>query len=192
MNAGTGYDDLYSDPVGDITQANEERIATMAVELASMRDRWMRAEAEIANVRTRAKRDVDEARQYAVQKFASDIAEATENLRRGLNSIPPVMGSDPAIIAQLRDGFAGVERNFMTVLERNGVKSVDPTGTSFDPAFQQAVAEQVTSDHPPGTVIQAMTSTWLLNGRLLRPAMVIVAKPPPPQRAEPSVRPAHA
>jgi molecular chaperone GrpE len=84
----------------------------------------------------------------------------------------------------LRDGFAGVERNFLAALERNGIRRVDPTGTLFDPAFQQAVGEQATSARPPGTVLQALTSTWLLNGRLLRPAMVIVAKQSSPEHAE--------
>ena len=73
----------------ELMQAATARIAALEAELAEMRDRWMRAEAEIANVRARAKREVDETRQYAVQKFAKDVVEAAENLRRGLDSLPP-------------------------------------------------------------------------------------------------------
>ena len=138
----------------------------------------MRAEAETANVRTRAKRDADDARQFATQKFARDVAEAAENLRRGLDAIPPATADEPAIIGRVRDGFTGVERSFVDLLERNGVKREDPTGAMFDPNLHQAMAEQETDAHPPGTVIQAWTQAWTLNGRLLRPAMVVVSKAP--------------
>ncbi len=154
------------------------RITELEAELAEMKERWMRAEAETANVRTRAKRDVDDARQYATQKFARDVAEAAENLRRGLDAIPPVASDEIALVGRLRDGFTGVERSFLDLLDRNGVKREDPTGAMFDPKLHQAMAEQETADHPAGTVIQAWTQAWTLNGRLLRPAMVVVAKAP--------------
>lgn len=152
------------------------RIAELEAERDEMKERWMRAEAETANVRTRSKRDVDDARQYATQKFARDVAEAAENLRRGLDAIPPSSVDEPAIVGRVRDGFTGVERSFLDLLERNGVKREDPTGAIFDPNLHQAMAEQETAEHPPGTVIQAWTQAWTLNGRLLRPAMVVVAK----------------
>ena len=155
-----------------------ERIAALEAELHEMRERWMRAEAETANVRARAKRDVDETRQYAVQKFAKDVVEAAENLRRGIDSMPKPEAGEPPAIASLRDGFEGVERSFVALLERNGIKREDPTGTPFDPNLHQAMAEQDSAEHPPGTVMQAWTQAWTLNGRLLRPAMVVVAKAP--------------
>jgi molecular chaperone GrpE len=155
-----------------------ERIAALEAELAEMRERWMRAEAEMANVRARAKRDVDETRQYAVQKFAKDVVEAAENLRRGIDSLPKPAANEPAIVASLRDGFEGVERSFVALLERNGIKREDPTGSLFDANLHQAMAEQESVEHPPGTVMQAWTQGWTLNGRLLRPAMVVVAKAP--------------
>jgi len=161
-----------------IMQAATDRIAELEAEVAEMKERWMRAEAETANVRTRAKRDADEARQYATQKFARDVAEAAENLRRGLDAIPAASNDEPAIVGRVRDGFTGVERSFIDLLERNGVKREDPTGAVFDPNLHQAMAEQETDAHPPGTVIQAWTQAWTLNGRLLRPAMVVVAKAP--------------
>jgi molecular chaperone GrpE len=155
-----------------------ERIVALEAELNEMRERWMRAEAETANVRIRAKRDVDETRQYAVQKFAKDVVEAAENLRRGIDSMPKPEVGEPAVVASLRDGFEGVERSFVALLERNGIKREDPTGSPFDPNLHQAMAEQDSAAHPPGTVIQAWTQAWTLNGRLLRPAMVVVAKAP--------------
>ena len=154
------------------------REAALQAELDDMRDRWMRAEAENANVRARAKRDVEDARQYAVQKFATDVVEAAENLRRGLDSLPPSYPSEPEIVRRLRDGLAGIERSFVGVLERNGVHRDDPTGALFSPDRHQAMSEQDAHGHPPGTVLQAYTPAWTLNGRLIRPAMVVVAKAP--------------
>ncbi len=171
-----------------LMQAASARIAALETEVSEAKDRWMRSEAEMANVRARAKREVDETRQYAVQKFARDVAEAAENLRRGLDSLPPQTEGEPAIVGKLREGFEGVERAFVGALERNGIKREDPTGALFDPNLHQAMAEQETDEHPPGTVLQAWTPAWTLNGRLLRPAMVVVAKVPASQPAAAGTR----
>jgi molecular chaperone GrpE len=138
----------------------------------------MRSEAEMANLRSRTKREVEDARLFAVQKFARDVVEVAENLKRGLDSLPERRDSEPEIIGKLREGFEGIERSFVATLERNGVKTEDPTGKLFDPNLHQAMAEQETAEHPPGTIVQAWTHAWTLNGRLLRPAMVVVAKAP--------------
>jgi len=156
------------------------QIAQLTAERDDMRDRWIRAEAEMQNLRTRAKRDVDDTRQYAVQKFAADVVEAAENLRRGLTSLPVHEDGEPDIVTKLRDGLDGVERSFVGILERNGIKRTDPTGQPFDANLHQAMAEQPSPDHAPGTIMQAWTQAWTLNGRLLRPAMVVVAKVPAP------------
>lgn len=162
-----------------LMQAASARIAELEAEVAELKDRWMRSEAEIANVRTRSRREVDETRQYAVQKFATDVVEAAENLRRGLDSLPAATEDQPEIVTKLREGLEGIERNFLGVLERNGIRKEDPTGQAFDPNRHQAMAEQESAAHQPGTVMHAWTPAWLLNGRLLRPAMVVVAKAPP-------------
>jgi molecular chaperone GrpE len=155
-----------------------DRLAALEAERDEMRERWMRAEAEMANLRARTKREVEDARLFAVQKFARDVVEVAENLKRGLDSLPPRSESEPEIIGKLRDGFEGIERSFVATLERNGVKTDDPTGKLFDPNLHQAMAEQDSAEHPPGTILQAWTQAWTLNGRLLRPAMVVVAKAP--------------
>jgi molecular chaperone GrpE len=164
-------------PAGeDLMAEAAKRIAELETERDDFRDRWMRAEAENQNVRNRAKREVDETRQYAVQKFAKDVVEAAENLRRGISSLPAQEPGEPDIVTKLRDGFEGVERSFVALLERNGIAGDDPIGKPFDANLHQAMAEQATSEHPPGTVVQAWSRAWTLNGRLLRPAMVVVAK----------------
>nr|WP_240759839.1 nucleotide exchange factor GrpE [Lichenicoccus roseus] len=159
-------------------QAATTRIHELEARLEEMRDKWVRSEAEIQNVRTRSRREVDDARQYAVQKFARDVVEVAENLRRGLASLPPASDSDLPLAGKLREGFESVERSFLGILERNGITGTDPTGALFDANLHQAMAEQPSADHPPGTVMQAWTSAWTLNGRLLKPAMVVVAKAP--------------
>jgi molecular chaperone GrpE len=167
-------------------QAASERIAALEAELADMKERWMRAEAENANVRARAKKDVDDTRQYAVQKFAADVVDAADNLNRGIASLPPATEDQPAIVGKVREGLEGVERSFVSTLERNGIKREDPVGRPFDPNLHQAMAEQETDLHPPGTIIQAWSQGWTLNGRLLRPAMVVVSKAPAPELTGPA------
>jgi molecular chaperone GrpE len=162
-----------------LLEAPDQRIAMLEQELQEMRDKWLRSEAEMANLRARTKREVEDARAYALQKFGRDVAEAAENLTRGITSLPKRAETEPDIITKMRDGFEGIERSFIALLERNGITRQDPTGAAFDANLHQAMAEQETADHPPGTIIQAWTQTWQLNGRLLRPAMVVVAKPPP-------------
>jgi molecular chaperone GrpE len=167
----------------ELMQAATTRIAELEAEFQEMKDRWMRAEAETANVRARSHREINETRQYAVQKFAQDVVEAADNLRRGLDSLPAASPAEPDIVTKLREGLDGVERNFLGILERNGIKREDPTGSPFDPNLHQAMAEQESAAHSPGTVMQAWTPAWTLNGRLLRPAMVMVAKAPPDEIA---------
>jgi molecular chaperone GrpE len=162
-----------------IMQAATTRIAELEAELAEMKNRWMRAEAETANVRARSHREVNETRQYAVQKFAQDVVEAADNLRRGLESLPEREANEPELVTRFREGLEGVERNFLNILERNGIKREDPTGQPFDPNQHQAMAEQESAAHAPGSVMHAWTPAWTLHGRLLRPAMVVVAKAPP-------------
>ena len=177
-------EDIFPDPEpmaatvtpDEVMEAARARIAELEAERDGFRERWLRSEAEMANVRARAKRDVDETRQYAVQKFARDVAEAADNLKRGIDSLPPARADESEIVARMRDGFEGVERAFVALLDRHGITRTDPTGASFDPNLHQAMAEQESAEHPPGTVLQAWTPAWTLNGRLLRPAMVVVAK----------------
>jgi len=164
--------------------APDEATKKLEAELQEMKDRWLRSEAEMANLRARTKREVEDARLYAVQKFAKDVVEAAENLKRGIDNLPKKVESEPDIVTKLRDGFEGIERSFVSLLERNGITKADPTGATFDANFHQAMAEQETAEHPPGTIIQAWSQTWLLNGRLLRPAMVVVGKAPAEQKRD--------
>ncbi len=154
----------------------EERIAALEAELAEMKDRWLRAEAEVQNVRHRGKDEADKARNYAVQKFATDMTEVAENLRRGIDLLPKPAEDEPEIIGKMRGGFEGVERFLLQRLEVHGVHRKPAEGQVFDPELHQAMSEAPAPEGvAPGTVMQAWTSAWTLNGRLLKPAMVVVA-----------------
>jgi molecular chaperone GrpE len=170
-------DDTPAPPGAEETmQAAAERINALETELATTRENWLRSEAEAQNIRNRARRDVDDARQFAVQKFAGDVVEAAENLRRGLGSLPAPAADEDPVVGKLREGFESVERSFVGILERNGIAGTDPTGMPFDANLHQAMAEQPSDTVPAGHVLAAWTRTWTLNGRLLKPAMVVVAK----------------
>jgi molecular chaperone GrpE len=179
-------DDASQGTTIELVQAAKARIAALEAEVAEMKDRWMRAEAEVQNTRNRGRREVEETRQYAAQKFAKDVVEAAENLKRGLDSLPPPSPDEPELVTRMREGFEGVYRGFLGLLERNGVQQQDPTGQPFDPNLHQAMSEQPTTEAEPGTVLQAWTSAWTLNGRLLRPAMVVVARAPAEAIAAPA------
>jgi molecular chaperone GrpE len=168
----------FETPHEALMQEAAGRIQALEAELQETKDKWLRGQAEMQNLRARTEREVKEAKLYAVQKFAKDVVEAAENLKRGIDSLPKKTESEPDIVSKLRDGFEGIERSFVALLERNGITRGDPTGAAFDANLHQAMAEQESPDHPPGTILQAWSQTWLLNGRLLRPAMVVVAKAP--------------
>lgn len=154
------------------------KIEALEASLAEMKDRWIRAEAEMANVRARARRDVQEAREFGVQAFAADVVETADNLRRGLANLPAETEAEPKSLSGLRSGLSEIERAFVAMLERNGILAIDPTGSAFIPEIHQAIGGQEVSDLPPGTVVQSIAPVWTLNGRLLRPAQVIISKEP--------------
>lgn len=156
----------------------EARIAELEAEVATLRDKWVRSEAETQNVRSRAKREVEDARQYAVQKFAKDVVEAADNLKRAVASLPPATEGEDSLLTRMREGIESTERSFVGILERNGIKAEDAKGKPFDANLHQAMSEQHSDEHDHGTVMEAWTPAWTLHGRLLKPAMVVVSKGP--------------
>jgi molecular chaperone GrpE len=168
--------------------ASHPRIRELESALEEMREKWMRAEAEMQNLRTRTKRELEDARQYATQKFARDVVEAAENLKRALVSLPHATEGEDRLIARMREGIESTERSFISILERHGITAADPAGAPFDANHHQAMAEQHSAEHPHGTVIQAWTPAWTLHGRLLKPAMVVVSKGPPGSDPQPTVK----
>lgn len=164
-------------------EESKDSLQQLQADLQAMKDQWMRSEAENQNLRNRHKKELDDARLYAIQKFAQDVVETAENLRRGIDSLPKPSENEDPMITKMREGFESTERSFLKILEKNGIRCEDPTGAPFDANKHQAMAEQPSDDHPHGTVLQSWTPTWTLNNRLLKPAMVVVTKSP--NNAEP-------
>ncbi len=150
----------------------------LEAERDDFKDRWLRSEAEIANVRARAKREVDETRQYAVQKFARDVVEAAENLKRGLDSLPPAAPDEPEIVTSCATGSRAWNAASSACWSATASAAKTRPARCSTPICTRRWPSRRVRDHPPGTVLQAWTNGWTLNGRLLRPAMVVVAKAP--------------
>lgn len=158
--------------------AAEERIAALEAEVSQLKDQLLRALAEAENTRRRARKEVDDTAKYATTNFAKDVLQAPDNLRRALESIPPGGRQEDALLDRLAQGVELVERELNAIFERYGIKKIEPLGQPFDHNFHQAIFEVPTAEEPPGTVVQVLAPGYVIHDRLLRPAMVGVAKAP--------------
>jgi len=163
---------LPEDNVGVEVDGALPDVAALETERDQWRDKAYRAAAEAENVRKRAAADVMEARQYAVAKFAADVLSVGDNIARGL-SAPE--GNEKA----LRDGMLMTATQLQTMLARHGIAMiVVKKGDALNPELHQAMSEMETAEVAPGAIVQEIQAGFTLNGRLLRPSMVIVAKAP--------------
>jgi molecular chaperone GrpE len=153
----------------------DQRLAAIEGELGDTKDRLLRALAETENVRRRLQRERDDAQKYAVSNFAKDLLSTVDNLRRALDAMPESDVADGKT-RSLRDGVAATERELLAAFERHGLRRIDPRGERFDHNFHQAIFEAERPDVPAGTVIEVLQPGYVLHDRLLRPAMVGVAK----------------
>lgn len=135
-------------------------------------DRYLRAAAETENVRKRAVRDVENARKYALENFGRDLLAVVDSLEMGLEA------ADNADAATLREGSEATLKLLLTTLDRFGIGVVDPEGEPFDPELHEAMTMQPSETAEPGSVLTVIQKGYSLNGRLLRPARVIVASEP--------------
>jgi len=164
--------DAYED-ADDASQDSAALEAAMA-EIAGLKEQMLRVAADAENSKRRAEREANDARAFAIQKFARDLLGVADNLSRALQHAPRE-DADPAV-KNLVVGLDMTEKELVQAFERNGLKRVEPArGEKFDPAFHQAMMEQPAEDVAAGGVLQVMQSGYELMGRLVRPAMVIVA-----------------
>jgi molecular chaperone GrpE len=149
----------------------------LRAELAEMKDRLLRALAETENTRRRAEREKSDATQYAVTRFARDMLQIGDNFARALAAAPAQLreAADPQIKAVL-EGVEATERQLLASLERHGVKPIDTADAKFDPNLHQAIAEVPGGDKPAGSIVDVVQAGYTIGDRLLRPAMVTVAK----------------
>ncbi len=153
---------------------DDETLASLRAETAALKDQALRYAAEAENTRRRAEKDVNDARAYAIQKFARDLLGVADNLSRALEHAPKD-GDDP-LARNLAVGLEMTEKELFAAFARNGLKRVFPgPGEKFDPHLHQAVMEQTSADVAPGGVISVLQAGYELFGRIVRPAMVVVA-----------------
>lgn len=163
-------------PANDSAHAPaKDPVAELQAEVAALKDRVLRAAAEADNTRKRAQRDVEESSKYAVTSLARDLVSVAENLTRALESIPAEKRTDPAIKI-LADGVEMTQKELISVFQKHHIRRIDPVGQPFDHNFHQAVVQIESPDHPAGTVVQVLQAGYVIHDRLLRPAMVGVAK----------------
>ena len=153
-------------------------------EVASLKDQRLRALAEAENIRRRADKEKADASQYAVTKFARDMLGIADNFARALAAVPAHIrdAADPQVKAVL-DGVEATDRQLIQTLERYGVKPVDTSDGKFDPNLHQAIAEVPGNGKPAGSIVDVVQSGFMIGERLLRPAMVTVAKKDVPAQA---------
>ncbi|MFM9851487.1 MAG: nucleotide exchange factor GrpE [Sphingomonadaceae bacterium] len=155
-------------------EAAVDPIAAMQAELAEAKAATLYAQAETQNVRRRLEKDAQDARAYAATNFARDMLSVADNLARALDAMPQAMRDDEANKG-LVVGLEATQRELMSVFDRAGIKKIDSVGQMLDPNKHQAMLE-LASEEAPGTIVQEMQAGYMIKDRLLRPAMVAVAK----------------
>ena len=158
-----------------VADAAIDHIEQLTLENAALKEQMLRYAAEAENTKRRAEREANDARAYAIQKFARDLLGVADNLSRALQHAPRDEAADPAV-KNLVVGLEMTEKELVSAFERNGLKRIDPAkGVKFDPHQHQAMMEQPSDDVAGGGVMQVMQAGYELFGRIVRPAMVIVA-----------------
>lgn len=154
----------------------EDRVAKLETEVAGLKDQLLRAMAETENTRRRAQRDREDASKFAVSSFAKELVTVADNLRRALDAVPAEGREQDEMLKGLAVGVEATERQLLAAFERAGIKKIDPAGELFDPNFHQVMFEIENTGKSAGTVVQVLQPGYTIHGRLLREAMVGVAK----------------
>lgn len=192
--AETAYEETVADAAVDENSAPVEETPdpseALKAENNDLRDKFLRLAAEMDNLRRRTERDVKDAKAYSVAGFARDMLAVSDNLRRALEAMPAELKENAeAGIAGLIEGVEMTERSMLSTLERHGVRKIEAEGSKFDPNFHQAMFEIPNPAVPNNTVVQVVQAGFTIGDRVLRPAMVGVAKGGPkgeaPAGAEP-------
>lgn len=168
----------FAEAAADTAQPSEpDPVELLKAENAELRDRYLRLAAEMDNLRRRTERDVKDAKSYSVASFARDMLAVSDNLRRTIEAIPEdASAAADAGLKTLMEGVEMTERSMLSALERHGVRQLQPVGQKFDPNFHQAMFEVPNTEVPNNTVVQVVQAGYAIGERVLRPAMVGVAK----------------
>ncbi|MEX2618462.1 MAG: nucleotide exchange factor GrpE [Alphaproteobacteria bacterium] len=178
----TGAGKAETDPPVEAAAAEktpEERIAELAAALAEANDRSLRNLAEMENIRRRAEREKSDTLRYGASGLARDLLNAADNLRRALQSVPPEMREGDEAVRNFVLGVEMTEKELLNAFEKHGIRQILPLGEKFNHAEHQAMFEVPGTDKPAGTIVELMQPGYIMHDRLLRPAMVGVAKGDP-------------
>jgi molecular chaperone GrpE len=159
---------------GDFEPTLEEVIAQLQVDAAEARDAGLRAQADAQNVKRRAEQDVEKARKFALEQFSKELLPVMDNLERALEAAP----ENEELVRPIAEGVELTLKSFADALKKFKIEVVDPLGEPFDPQFHQAMSMVENPEVEPNTVTLVMQKGYVLNDRLLRPAMVMVSKAP--------------
>ena len=183
VSAGTGdmleaqAEDALTDAPEEAVQMDDPVMAALFEERDSLKDQLLRALADVENMRRRTERELESARKYAHTGFARDLVGAIDNLSRAIDAAPAA--NEAPSTEALSGLFTGLEMSWTEIqstMERHGIRRVDPKGEKFDYNLHQAMFEVPSDAHEPGTVVEVVQHGYVLHDRLLRPAMVGVAK----------------
>lgn len=166
--------ELPEDDAAPALESPDARIAELEKQVAELKDRALREMADAENTRRRAAKDREDTAKYAVGNFAKEMLVVADNFQRALDATP-TDNADPAL-KSLIEGVEATERQLMAALERFGIKKLDPQGQLFDPNFHRAMVEIPAPDQPAGTIMQVLQAGYVIHDRLLREALVAVAK----------------
>jgi molecular chaperone GrpE len=162
---------------GELTpEVLQAAFQALADERDSYRDRYMRTFAEMENIRKRTEREKTDIRKYAISDFARDVLSLGDNIQRAIAAVPAEAAEQDPHLESFREGIGLLERELLVMLERHGVTRLDPQGQRFDPNQHQAVMEMERPDLPAGAIAEVFQSGYIIGDRVLRPAMVAVAK----------------
>jgi molecular chaperone GrpE len=164
-------------------KSESDLVAELQDQVADLKDRLLRAAAEMENARRRYEREMADTRQYAVTGFAREVLSIGDNLSRALAAVPEEARGDAAMKG-LVEGVEMTERELLRVLDKHGVKRIEPHGKKFDPHLHQAMFEVEHDEAPHGTVVQVIQPGYSIGERILRPALVGVAKATAAKKSE--------
>lgn len=165
---------------GEEAVAEPDELDKLRAENADLKDRYLRLAAEMENLRRRTARDVHDARSYSIAGFARDMLQVSDNLRRALDAVSEEAEGE---LKTFHEGVELTERTMLGALEKHGVKQINPKGEKFDPNFHQAMFEVPNPDVPNNSVFEVVQPGFVIGERVLRPAMVGVAKGGPKEPA---------
>lgn len=157
------------------SEVDIQQLTQLEDEVAKLKDQWLRAIAEMENMRRRAKRDREEAVKYASADFGRDMFLIADNLRRALESCPEEESLSESVKALIQ-GIELTENVLLSTFDRHGIKKIEPLNEKFDANLHQAMFEVEDESVPTGTIVQVLQVGYVMHNRLLRPAMVSVSK----------------